>query len=115
VKVFRLVALTDVAALDVVADEAAGVRIVEGGAKSVERLLYALMAHAVGRGEELRPQRRCRWDEHLAAVHDEPVHHGRGRTCRSVSDFLTFGGDVIEGNRLLPEVVEDGELGRGQR
>ena len=51
--VFRLVALTDVAALDVVADEAAGVRIVEGGAKSVERLLYALMTHAVGHGEDL--------------------------------------------------------------
>ena len=112
---FGLVVLANLAALDIVADETTCMRVVEGGAEAVQRLLGALMAQTVCCGKELGPQRRCRWDEHLATVHDEPVHHGRGRTSRAVSDFLTFGGDVIEGIRLLPEVVEDGELGRGQR
>ena len=113
-QVFRLVALADVTSLDVVADEATGVRAV-GGAKSVELLLCALMTRTVGRGEQLRPQGRRQGNKHMAAVHDEPVHHGPGSTGRAVRDFSALVDNVLERVGFLFEVVEDGELGCIQR
>ena len=111
---FGLVALADVVALDVVTDEAARVRVVEGGAESMERLLGDLMAHAVHCGEQLWPQRRRRGDKDAAAMHDEAVHHGPSGAGRAVCDLAPLVDDVLERVRLLAEVIEDGELRGGQ-
>jgi len=57
----------------------------------VELLLCALMTRTVGRGEQLRPQGRRQGNKHMAAVHDEPVHHGpgsNGHATRRLSTFL---------------------------
>ena len=73
-QVFRLVPLTGGAPQDELAHQLVGVSVVEGGTQVVEGLLHSLMARAVGRRQDLGPERGRRRDEDAAVVQDEAVH-----------------------------------------
>ena len=108
-KVLSFVALADRTALDVVTHQPRSVWVEEGRAQPMQGLLGALVADAVSRVEELRPQGGRRWDEHTAVVQDEAVNDGSSCSGLAVGDQLLRRDDLRQGLRLLAEVVVEGE------
>jgi len=112
VEMLRLVALTS-AAEDEVAHQLVGVRAVEQGAKTVERLLDPLVAHAMGRRQDVRPECRGLRNEDAAVVDDEAIHQGPCCTRLAALDLLAFVDGVLECGELAAQVRKELELWHG--
>jgi hypothetical protein len=71
----------------------------------VQRLLHALMAHAMGVGHR-RPELRRRRHEDPPVVYHNPVHDRPGLGCGVGRDGITLGDDFQQGIDFLAKPVE---------
>jgi hypothetical protein len=104
-KVLGFVSFAGGAASDEVAHKPVVVQR-EGRADSLECLLYALMAHAMGMLEDVRPGGGSRRHEEAPTMDDHDVDDGPFGACCSSFNFEAFGDDVWQGLYFTTECIK---------
>jgi hypothetical protein len=105
-KVLSFVSLIGGAAPDEVAHKASVVWHEKGCTYSLECLLYALMAHAMGVLEDVRLGNGGRRHEEAPAMDDHAVDDGPLGDCCSGFNFGMFGDDVWQGLFFIAECIK---------
>jgi len=84
----RLVALTDGAPPNEVADQPMGTAVVEGSPQPMESFLDTLMAGLMSISEQLQPQSRGLWNPDTALVQQQAVDELPAVRCCSYSKLV---------------------------